>query len=106
MELAADFSNESPCFSPSDITRQKKMIERAKDALRSRSSLKIGILVLEALEGVKKARAHCKNLRGVKNGDMRLGIRLARHACLALCQRVSCFSTSAVDADRLSALEA
>jgi len=92
---------ESEADEPKD-PRSMKWKERALDELASGSSKRIAAVALDAIEKIQRARDRNKNLQSPVSHDIRVAGKVARQACLTMCQFVSRFSAD----QRLAAEEA
>jgi len=57
---------------------------------------------LEAIDKVDRARERSRNLKGPVMHDFRVGARIAKQACLALCQYASRFGADRATAETLT----
>jgi len=79
---------------------------RALDELASGSTQRIAAMGLEAIEKAEKARERSRNLNGPVIHDLRVGAKIARQACLALCQYASRFGADRATAEALTSVQA
>jgi len=57
---------------------------------------------LEAIDKVDRARERSKNLKGPVKHDFRVGARIAKQACLALCQYASRYDATQATTEALA----
>jgi len=62
----------------------------------------IAVIGLEAIEKVDRARQRSRNVKGPVLHDLRVGAKIAKQACLALCQHASRFGAEQATTEALS----
>jgi len=96
-------SDDSDADDPTDPRAERWWL---RDELASGKVRQIAAMGLEALEKVDRARQRSRNVKGPVLHDLRVGARVARQACLTLCQHASRFGAQQATADALSAAQA
>jgi len=85
--IRSDDSEAEDSRNPKSLVWKRRIL----DDLASGSSKKITAAALEALQKVDRAREVSRSLKCPVIHDFRVGAKIARQACLVLCQRVSRF---------------
>jgi len=94
-------SDDSDADDPTD-PRAEKWWLRALDEIASGKASRIAAIGLEAVEKMDKARQRSRNVKGPVMHDLRVGAKIARQACLALCRHTSRFGAEQATADALT----
>jgi len=93
-------SDDSDADDPTD-PRAEKWWLRALDEIASSKASQIAAIGLEAIEK-DRVRQRSKNVKGPVMHDLRVGARIARQACLALCRHTSRFGAQQATAEALA----
>jgi len=94
-------SDDSDADDPTD-PRAERWWLRALDEMATGKVRQIAAIGLEAIEKMDRARQRSRNVKGPVLHDLRVGARIAKQACLALCQHASRFGAQQATAEALS----